>query len=118
MEMKKRLGVALVWHMHQPFYKDPLKGKYLLPWVRLHGVKDYYPMAALVEDFDVKVTFNLVPSLVEQINDYALNDASDTLQDLTAKKASALTLEDKIALLNNFFKVNFKHFIEPNPRYS
>ncbi|MFH0763577.1 MAG: glycoside hydrolase family 57 protein [Candidatus Omnitrophota bacterium] len=118
METKKRLGVAFLWHMHQPFYKDSLAGKYLLPWVRLHGVKDYYPMAALVEDFDIKATFNLVPSLVEQINDYTENDAADIFQDLTAKKASSLTFEDKVDLLNNFFKVNFKHFIEPNPRYS
>ncbi|MCX5685900.1 MAG: glycoside hydrolase, partial [Candidatus Omnitrophica bacterium] len=118
MENKKRLGVAFLWHMHQPFYKDPLAGKYLLPWVRLHGVKDYYPMAALVEDFDVKATFNLVPSLVEQINDYTENDATDIFQDLTAKKASSLTFGDKVDLLNSFFKVNFKHFIEPNPRYS
>ncbi|MDP3804100.1 MAG: glycoside hydrolase family 57 protein [Candidatus Omnitrophota bacterium] len=118
MESKNRLGVVFIWHMHQPFYKDPITGDYLMPWVRLHGVKDYYPMAALVEDFDVKATFNLVPSLVEQINDYVRNDASDTLQDLTAKKASSLTFEDKVSLLNNFFKVNFKRFIEPSSRYS
>lgn len=105
--------------MHQPFYKDPLKDKYLLPWVRLRGVKDYYPMAALVEDFeDVKVTFNLVPSLVEQINDYVQNDATDTFLDISVKKASSLTFADKVDLLNNFFKVNFKNFIEPNARYS
>jgi len=118
METKKRLGIAFLWHMHQPFYKDPLAGKYLLPWVRLRGVKDYYPMAALVEDFDVKATFNLVPSLVEQINDYTEHDATDIFQDLTAKKASSLTFEDRVGLLNSFFKVNFRHFIEPNPRYS
>jgi len=115
---KKKLGVAFLWHMHQPFYKDPLENTYKLPWVRLHGVKDYYPMAALVEDFEVKVTFNLVPSLVEQINDYVHNNATDAFEDLTLKKASSLTFDDKIELLNNFFKVNFKYFIEPNPRYS
>ena len=115
----KKLGVAFLWHMHQPYYKDPVAGKYLLPWVRLHGIKDYYPMAALVEDFEnVRVTFNMVPSLVEQINDYALNDATDTYLDLTVKKASSLTLEDKVEVLNHFFKVNFKQFIEPNARYA
>ncbi len=119
MDTKKRLGVAFIWHMHQPFYKDGLGGKYLMPWVRLHGVKDYFPMAALVEEFDdIKVTFNLVPSLVEQINDYTLNDATDTFLDLTLKKAASLTLTDKVDILNNFFKVNFNRFIEPNARYS
>lgn len=115
----KKLGVAFLWHMHQPFYKDPLAGKYLLPWVRLHGVKDYYPMAALVEEFEhVRVTFNMVPSLVEQINDYVHHDATDTYLDLTLKKASSLTQEDKVEVLSHFFKVNFKQFIEPKPRYS
>lgn len=119
MSADKRLGVAFVWHMHQPFYKDPLTDKYMMPWVRLHGIKDYYPMAALVDNFDrMRVTFNLVPSLVEQINDYVQHDASDTFLDLTLKKASLLTFDDKVHVLANFFKVNFKQFIEPNPRYS
>jgi alpha-amylase/alpha-mannosidase (GH57 family) len=119
MDTNKRLGVAFLWHMHQPFYKDPLADKYLMPWVRLHGVKDYFPMARLVENFEnIRVTFNLVPSLVEQINDYVQNDASDTYLDLTVKKVSHLTLDDKVEILNHFFKVNFKQFIEPNPRYS
>lgn len=117
MNVNKRLGVAFLWHMHQPFYKDPLSDKYLMPWVRLHGIKDYFPMARLVENFDnIRVTFNLVPSLVEQINDYVQNDVSDAYLDLTVKKASLLTLEDKVEILNHFFKVNFKQFIEPNPR--
>ena len=118
MNTSKRLGVAFLWHMHQPYYKDPLDGTYQMPWVRLHGIKDYYPMAVLVDNFeDIRVTFNLVPSLVEQINDYALNDATDTFLDLTVKKASSLTFNDKVEILNHFFKVNFKQFIEPNERY-
>lgn len=119
MNTKKRLGIAFLWHMHQPFYKDLIGGKYLMPWVRLHGVKDYYPMAALIEDFEeIKAVFNLVPSLVEQINDYVNNNASDLLLDLTLKKASSLTIDEKVDILNNFFRVNFKHFIEPSARYS
>jgi len=119
MDIKKRLGVAFLWHMHQPFYKDPLTNKYMMPWVRLHGIKDYFPMAALVEEFDdMKATFNMVPSLVEQINDYVNNDARDIFLDLTAKDAASLEIADKVGILNNFFKVNFKRFIEPSPRYS
>ena len=105
--------------MHQPFYKDPLTGKYQMPWVRLHGIKDYYPMALLLENSErARAVFNMVPSLVEQIDDYANNGATDTFLDLTLKKASSLTQEDKLGILNNFFKVNFKRFIEPHPRYS
>ena len=118
MDTRKRLGVAFLWHMHQPFYKDPLSGKYLMPWVRLHATKDYLPMALLVEKHDVRVTFNLVPSLVEQISDYADNGATDIFLDLSAKKASELTPEEKADILKNFFRVNFKRFIEPSARYS
>jgi alpha-amylase/alpha-mannosidase (GH57 family) len=115
----KRLSVAFLWHMHQPCYKDTVTGKYLLPWVRFHAVKDYFPMAALLQGFDnVRATFNLVPSLLEQINDYALNGATDTFLDLTIKKASSLTLDDRLEILENFFRANFKHFIEPNERYT
>src|SRR3989338_684036 len=118
MDDNKNLGVAFLWHMHQPFYKDTLTGKYLMPWVRLHGVKDYYPMAAILEDFGgVKATFNLVPSLVEQIRDYAVNGATDAFLELSVKKASSLELGEKLEIVDNFFKVNFKRFIEPNERY-
>lgn len=104
--------------MHQPCYKDTVTGKYLLPWVRFHAVKDYFPMAALLENFEnIRATFNLVPSLLEQINDYALNGATDVFLDLAAKKASSLTLDDRLDMLGNFFRANFKNFIEPNERY-
>jgi alpha-amylase/alpha-mannosidase (GH57 family) len=119
MDPNKKLSVAFLWHMHQPCYKDTLTGEYLMPWVRLHAVKDYFPMAALLEKFDnVKATFNLVPSLLEQINDYVHNDATDTFLNLTLKKATSLTVEDKLDILENFFRVNFKRFIEPNEHYS
>ena len=114
----KKLSVAFLWHMHQPCYKDIATGKYYMPWVRFHAVKDYFPMAALLENFDnVKVTFNLVPSLLEQLRDYGRNNAADTFLDLTMKEASSLTENDKLDILENFFRVNFKHFIEPNTRY-
>ena len=118
MDPNKTLGVAFLWHMHQPFYKDLLSDEYMMPWVRLRGVKDYFPMAALVDKSEgFKATFNLVPSLVEQINDYVHNSATDTFLDLTLKEAGSLTFHDKVSLLNDFFKVNFRRFIEPNARY-
>ena len=57
--------VALLWHMHQPYYEDLVTREHILPWVRLHALKDYYGMAALLREFPgVRVTFNLVPSLL------------------------------------------------------
>ena len=64
--------VALLWHMHQPFYQDLGTGEHALPWVRLHAVKDYWGMVALLREFPkVKVTFNLVPSLLVQLEAFA-----------------------------------------------
>ena len=66
-----KIRLVLLWHMHQPFYKDMVTGEYRLPWVRLHALKDYYGMVKLLDEFpDVHQNFNLVPSLVAQIQDY------------------------------------------------
>ena len=57
--------LAILWHMHQPYYEDLATGEHILPWVRLHAIKDYWGMVAMLEEFPrVRVTFNLVPSLV------------------------------------------------------
>ena len=115
----KKLSVAFLWHMHQPCYKDTVTGKYSMPWVRFHAVKDYFPMAVYLENFkNVRVTFNLVPSLLEQIQDYGRNNVTDILLDLTFREASSMTEDDKLAILENFFRVNFKNFIEPNALYT
>jgi len=89
------LYIAFVWHMHQPYYKDDITGSYVLPWVRMHGIKDYYDMPALLTDFpDIHQTFNLVPSLLKQIRDYVENGATDKFLDLTLKPAAELDQED------------------------
>ena len=54
--------LALLWHMHQPYYEDLATGEHILPWVRLHAIKDYWGMVAMLEEFPgIRVTFNLVP---------------------------------------------------------
>jgi alpha-amylase/alpha-mannosidase (GH57 family) len=104
--------------MHQPYYKDPFTGIYRLPWVRLHGTKDYLDMVEIIEDFpEIKQTFNLVPSLLQQLNDYAENNATDAYLDLTLRKASELTDADKVFILENFFLANWDNMIRPFPRY-
>ena len=81
--------VALLWHMHQPFYQDLVTGEHILPWVRLHGLKDYYGMVALLREFpDVQVTFTLVPSLLVQLEAFAANDARDRTLALGLKPAA------------------------------
>ncbi len=113
-----KIKLALYWHMHQPFYKNLLSGEYVLPWVRLHALKDYYGMVAILKDFPkIKVNFNLVPSLLAQILDYANKEAEDSYIIISNKTASELTEDEKLFILKNFFSANLKHMIEPNERY-
>jgi alpha-amylase/alpha-mannosidase (GH57 family) len=112
------LYVAFLWHMHQPSYKDPFSGRYTLPWVRLHGVKDYLDTLKILEDFPaIKQTFNVVPSLIDQLNDYIENDAQDRHLELTLKAPADLTLEEKIFIVEYFFLANWDTMVKPYPRY-
>jgi len=104
--------------MHQPYYKDDMTGTYILPWVRMHGIKDYYDMPALLTDFpDIHQTFNLVPSLLKQVQDYVVNNATDKFLTLTLKAAADLDQEDKLFLLKNSFMANWDTMIRPYPAY-
>ena len=91
-----KIRLVLFWHMHQPFYKDMVTGEYRLPWVRLHALKDYYGMVKLLDEFpDVHQNFNLVPSLVTQIQDYVSGQAHDPFLNVVAKPADELTPSDR-----------------------
>ncbi|MDD5450429.1 MAG: glycoside hydrolase family 57 protein [Desulfovibrionales bacterium] len=104
--------------MHQPNYKDPLRGRYSMPWVRLHGIKAYHDMPSLLSNFSsIKQTFNLVPSLLVQLQDYASGQAKDDFLDISAKPAGELTSEDREFILSNFFNCNWETMIKPYPRF-
>jgi alpha-amylase/alpha-mannosidase (GH57 family) len=93
--------------MHQPQYRDPATGRYLLPWTRLHALKDYWGMVKILEEFPgVRVTFNMVPSLVEQIQEYASGQFNEPWFDTVYCRAEALTYEQKLSLLESGFHVN------------
>lgn len=89
-----------------------------MPWVRLHGTKDYVDVPAILEDFpQVKQTFNLVPSLLLQLQDYVNGSAQDTVQRLTMIHASMLSNVDKFAIIQYFFLCNVDKMVLPFPRY-
>jgi len=112
------LRVIVLWHQHQPFYKDLVTGEYRLPWVRLHALKDYYGMVKLLDEFpDVHQTFNLVPSLITQIQDYAAGTAQDPFLQVAAKPAGDLTLEERRFALQYLFQANPVNMIGRYPRY-
>lgn len=116
--MVKKLSVAFIWHLHQPDYKDPETGQYLMPWVRLHAIKDYLDMLLILDEFpNIKQTFNIVPLLMDQLEDYAHNEAHDLHSALMIKPIEELTKEDKIFILNSFFDSNYDSMIEPHVTY-
>jgi alpha-amylase/alpha-mannosidase (GH57 family) len=112
------IALALLWHQHQPYYPDDLTGENPMPWVRLHGVKDYYGMALhLLEVPEMRCTINLVPSLLVQLLAYTEKNATDRFLDVSRISAKDLTEQDGIFLLDHFFMADPVHMIEPWPRF-
>lgn len=110
--------VCFVWHMHQPFYKDLSTGEYQLPWTRMHALKDYYGMVQVLADFPgIRQTFNLVPSLLVQIEEYSRGVASDPFLRAALKPAEDLTRDEKLFILKYFFQANTARMIHRYPRY-
>ncbi|MEI6171782.1 MAG: hypothetical protein WCQ45_04815, partial [bacterium] len=71
-EEKAPLNLAIVWHQHQPLYWNRLTAEYELPWARVHAVQEYIDSARISAEFPgVRVAFNLQPSLLWQLEDYA-----------------------------------------------
>lgn len=104
--------------MHQPFYKDLVTGTYRLPWVRMHALKDYCGMVRLFDEFPgVHATFNLVPSLLAQIQDYAAGSAKDPALEVVSRPAAELSSMEREFALRALFLANERHMIGRFPRY-
>ncbi len=113
---KQKLSLAIYWHMHQPVYE--LEGTYLMPWVRLHAVKDYLDMVLFLEKFPkLKLNFNIVPALLDSIIDYTENGYHDIHSELTASDTEKLTDEEKAFILNNFFSSKYETMIYRSENY-
>jgi alpha-amylase/alpha-mannosidase (GH57 family) len=110
--------LALLWHMHQPYYEDLATGEHILPWVRLHAIKDYYGMVSVLEEFpSVRVTFNLVPSLLVQVEAFAEDRARDRHLAIGLEPAEQLDAEERAFLIANGFHAPVERMIRPFPRY-
>ncbi len=118
MKMNAPTSVLFLWHMHQPLYKKPKDKLYLLPWVRLHGVKDYFGFVYHLSKFSkIKANFNFSPVLLDQIIDYVSNGATDVYLELTKKNPSYLSFKERSFIIKRFFSVNKSTLIETYPRY-
>ena len=103
--------------MHQPNYREPHSKRLAMPWVRLHALKDYLDMPlAAAADERVKVTFNLVPSLLDQLDLYD-NGGTDRHLELSSLPAAELSPGQKLEVLGSFFSANPQRMINPHRRY-
>ncbi len=116
--MNRPLKVAFLWHMHQPYYKNIETGKFIMPWVRMHAVKDYYDMVQILDNYDrIRQTFNLVPSLLLQLEEY-ITGTTDIFWDMSRKRPSDLNEDERIFVLFNFFMANWETMVFPYERYA
>ena len=123
MSSPRPLDLVLVWHMHQPDYRDQASGEFMLPWVYLHAIKDYTDMAWHLEHHPgMRAVVNWVPVLLDQLEDYADQFASQTLRDpllrlLARDHGTALAEDERTLVLERCLRADNSRMIEPYPAY-
>jgi alpha-amylase/alpha-mannosidase (GH57 family) len=122
-----RFPVVLLWHMHQPQYRDPTSGEYILPWTYLHAIKDYTDMAAHLEaNPKARAVVNFAPILIEQLEELAARvsahlTSGEPLPDsvLAVLSEAPLPTEPaaRLALLQACLRAQRAHLINRYPVY-
>jgi alpha-amylase/alpha-mannosidase (GH57 family) len=114
----KTVKICFLWHMHQPYYTDPVAGSASMPWVRLHATKAYYDMAYGLEKFPaIKATFNFTPSLLRQLQEVGSGTVRDLFLEHAQRPATDLRPEEKAFIVRHFFSANWATMVRPYPRY-
>jgi alpha-amylase/alpha-mannosidase (GH57 family) len=114
-----RVNLVLIWHMHQPQYRDPASGRYVLPWTRLHALKDYWGMVRTLREFpNFHATFNVVPSLAAQLEEYASGTFSEPWFDIAFRPAEELDADAKTVILDRAFQINRENLMRRWPRFT
>ncbi len=105
--------------MHQPVYQESRNDYFLMPWVRLHAVKDYLGMLKIMDGYEkLKLNFSIVPILLTALDNYGNKGFHDLHSKLTVTPVEELSDEDKFFIINNFFDANYPNMILPNIRYA
>ncbi len=122
MTSRARLPVILLWHMHQPQYRDALTGQYTLPWTYLHAIKDYTDMAAHLEaNPAARAVVNFSPVLIEQLEEIARRIGEhlkvgtplpDPVLALLGPDAVPIEPTQRLALLQACLRAQRQHMIE------
>jgi len=124
----RRFPVVLLWHMHQPHYRDALSGQYILPWTYLHAIKDYVDMAAHLEaNPQARAVVNFTPVLLEQLEELAARVAAhlahgellpDPVLALLADEQLPEGAEARLALVRACLRADRQHLIGRYPAYA
>jgi len=114
----RKVRLALLWHMHQPPYREAETGEFLMPWVRLHATRAYNDMAWILERHPgARCTVNFTPVLLEQLEEYVAGRAQDRFLELSARPVPELGPEERQAILRSFFMVDWERHVRTVPRY-
>ena len=110
---------VFLWHLHQPEYRDPLDGRPLLPWVRLHACRSYTDMAAALERHPgVKCVVNWSPSLLLQLEAYVSGAAVDRDEALARRASESYSSSERAHVLKESFSVDWDLWVKPQGRYA
>ena len=122
-QARRKLYLNIYWHMHQPDYRDTLTGEYVLPWTYLHAIKDYTDMAYHLEAIPkARVTFNFVPILLDQLEDYVQQFESGHIRDpllamLGRESLEYLSKSERCLIVDSCFKSHHEKMLEPFVQY-
>ncbi|SEP31114.1 glycoside hydrolase family 57 protein [Nitrosovibrio sp. Nv6] len=117
------LNFILLWHMHQPDYRNYETGEFMLPWVYLHAIKDYSDMVSHLEAHpSMKAVVNFVPVLLDQLEDYAAQFAMGQLRDpllrlLATPDLEQVSTRDRLRAFDSCFRSNHVTMMQPYPAY-
>ena len=120
---RPKLYLNLYWHMHQPDYRDLATNEYVLPWTYLHAIKDYSDMAYHLEANPLaRVSFNFVPILLEQLEDYAQQFKNNAIRDpllalLIKDDLSDISHDECHLICESCFKSHHEKMLSPFPHY-
>ena len=110
---------VFLWHLHQPEYRDPLDGRPLLPWVRLHACRSYTDMAAALERHPgVKCVVNWAPSLLLQLEAYVRGAAIDRDEALARRPPKGYSSSERAHVLKESFSVDWDLWVKTQGRYA
>lgn len=112
------LKLSLTWHMHQPDYRGSC-GVMRMPWVFMHAIKDYYEMPWHLSRYpNIKATFNITATLIEQLELYQDPLKNDYFLSLWYQHPSQLSDDERRWVIKLCKSSQFETMVQPIKRYA